>query len=113
MKKTNRTTSKQIVALIGVVLLVLLYITTLVLAITDNSGSGKFFMLSLCCTLVVPMIVFIYSWMWARITGKKAVGDPDLPGTSAVSDASIILDNSVTSDISAGSDLSRKDLSKE
>lgn len=70
-------TSKQVVAIIGVALLVLMYIVTLLLAIFDNSSSGKFFMLSLCCTLVIPIIVFLYSWMWARLTGKKLVGDPE------------------------------------
>jgi len=73
----NPVTSKQVVAIIGVVLLVLMYIVTLLLAIFDNSSSGKFFMLSLCCTLVIPIIVFLYSWMWARLTGKKLVGDPE------------------------------------
>ena len=79
MKNTDKKkiTSKQIVAMGGVVLLVLMYIVTLILAIVDNSASGRLFMLSLCCTLVIPIIVFIYSWMWARLTGKKAVGDPD------------------------------------
>ena len=70
-------TSKQVVAMTGVILLVLMYVLTLVLALTDNSSSGNFFALSLACTLIVPIIVFLYNWMYARITGKKAMGDPD------------------------------------
>ncbi len=80
MKQTpnnRKITSKQIAAMTGVVLLVFLYLITLILAIVDSSISGRFFILSLCCTLVVPIIVFLYSWMWARLTGKKAPGDPD------------------------------------
>lgn len=77
MKQPKKITSKQIAAIIGVALLVLLYAATLILAIADNSASGRFFMLSLACTLVVPIIVFLYCWMWARLTGKKTMGDPD------------------------------------
>ena len=73
----KRITSKRVVAMAGVVLLVMMYLVTLALAIFDNSASGSLFMLSLCCTLVIPIIVFVYSWMWARLTGKKAVGDPE------------------------------------
>lgn len=73
----NKITSKQVIALTGVVILVLMYIATLVLAITDNSSSGSFFALSLCCTFVIPIIIFLYNWMVSRLTGKKAIGDPD------------------------------------
>jgi dolichyl-phosphate-mannose--protein O-mannosyl transferase len=68
-----------VVALGGVVLLVLLYVVTLIAAIVDNSSSGKFFALCLCCTLVVPIIIFLYSWMYGRLTGNKTIGDPEDP----------------------------------
>ncbi len=77
--KKSKVTSRQIVAMAGVILLVLMYVATLILAVTDNSASGKFFALSLCATLVVPIILFLYSWMYGRITGKKAIGDPEPP----------------------------------
>lgn len=73
----SKITSRQVVAMTGVILLVLLYVATLILAVTDNSASGKFFALSLGCTLVVPIILFLYSWMYGRITGKKVIGDPE------------------------------------
>lgn len=88
--KKSKITSKQIVAMIGVVLLVLLYVVTLVLAFTDNSASGQFFALSLCCTLVVPIILFLYSWMYGRITGKKIIGDPEQPDGAAVNPAQTV-----------------------
>lgn len=75
--KKSKITSRQIVAMAGVILLVLLYVVTLILAVTDNSASGKFFALSLGCTLIIPIILFLYSWMYGRITGNKAIGDPD------------------------------------
>lgn len=79
-KKTTqkqKVTSKQIVAIIGVVLLVLMYIITLVTAFTDSSASAKWFRLSLFGTLAIPLIIWIYAWMYARLTGKHAIGDPD------------------------------------
>lgn len=78
-KKNSKTkiTSRQVVAMTGVVLLVLLYVLTLVLAVTDNSASGQFFALSLCGTLIVPIIIFLYSWMYGRITGRGTIGDPE------------------------------------
>lgn len=76
-KKKSRPTSKQVVAMIGVILLILLYVMTLILALADNSASHSFFAMSLAGTLVIPIIIFLYTWMYGRITGKKAIGDPD------------------------------------
>lgn len=75
----KKITSKQVVAMAGVILLVLMYVLTLVTAALDNSASGNFFMLSLGCTLVIPVIIFLYSWMYGRLTDTKAIGDPDNP----------------------------------
>ncbi|MCM1089875.1 MAG: hypothetical protein NC092_02645 [Butyrivibrio sp.] len=75
----KKITSKQVVAMVGVVLLVLMYVLTLVMAVIDTSASGRFFMLSLGCTFVIPVIIFLYSWMYGRLTGGKAIGDPDDP----------------------------------
>lgn len=85
MEKGNKKkiTSKQVVAMVGVILLVLMYVLTLVMAVVDNSDSGRFFMLSLGCTLVIPIIIFIYSWMYGRLTDTKAIGDPDSPTEEA------------------------------
>lgn len=73
----RKVTSKQVVAIIGIVLLVLMYIITLITAITDSSASAKWFRISLFATLAVPLVIWIYTWMYARLTGKHAIGDPD------------------------------------
>ncbi len=73
----HKVTSKQIVAVIGVILLVLMYVITLITAIVDNSASAKWFRISLFGTLAIPLIIWIYAWMYARLTGKHAMGDPD------------------------------------
>lgn len=76
-KKRTKITSRQIVAMTGVILLVLMYVITLILALTDNSATHNLFAMSLAGTLVIPIVIFLYSWMYGRLTGKKAIGDPD------------------------------------
>ncbi len=75
--KKQKITSKQVIAVIGVVLLLLLYIITLVTAFVDSSASARWFRISLFGTVAIPLIIWIYTWMYARLTGKHAVGDPD------------------------------------
>lgn len=80
-KKTQKTiTSKQVVAMAGVVLLALLYIITLVAAVIDNSASGRLFQICLFATIAVPILIWIYIWMYGRLTGKKTMSDLNLGG---------------------------------
>ncbi len=80
-KSTEKTqkkkfTSRQAVAIAGVVLLLLLYIITLITAVTDNSASATWFRLSLFASFALPLVIWLYSWMYGRLTGKPAAGDP-------------------------------------
>lgn len=85
MKKTKDTaprkkvSSKQIVAIIGIALLILLYIITLITAIVDSTASAKWFRICLFATFALPFIIWIYSWMYGRLTGRSAIGDPEAP----------------------------------
>ena len=69
----KKVTSKQVVALTGVFLLVLLYLVTLITAIFDRSATGKWFMICLIGTIVVPLLVWIYTWMYGVLSGKRTV----------------------------------------
>lgn len=71
----KKITSKQIVALVGVALLVLLYIVALIMAIVDNSDSGRWFMGCIFATMAVPLLIWIYTWLYGRITGKHTIAD--------------------------------------
>lgn len=98
MKKTSETekssqkmTSKRLAALIGVALLVMLYIVTLVVAIVDTSSSGRWFRMCLFATVAIPLLIWIYTWMYGKLTGRHTIADPDMsttarPGTEADSD---------------------------
>ena len=53
MKKT-----KRILALIGVVLLIALYLVTLILAFFASPATKGWLMASLACTIVVPCLIY-------------------------------------------------------
>lgn len=74
-KKAQKMTSKQIVAIIGVLLLIALYVTTLIVAFVDSSASGRLFSLCLYATVTIPLIIWIYTWMYGKLTGKKTIAD--------------------------------------
>lgn len=71
----KRITSKQIVALTGVILLVLLYVAALAAALFDSSASGKLFQICLFATVAVPVLIWVYIWMYGKLTGKKTISD--------------------------------------
>lgn len=74
-QKKNKFTPKQIAALTGVVLLVLLYIISLVTAVTDSSSSGTWFRASLFATVALPLFIWIYVWIYGKFTGKSTMAD--------------------------------------
>lgn len=76
----NKITSKQIVAIAGVVLLAALYVITLIVAFADNSASGKLFSLCLFATVAIPLLIWIYTWMYGKLTNRHTFADLDIGG---------------------------------
>ncbi|MCM1026801.1 MAG: hypothetical protein NC432_10210 [Roseburia sp.] len=74
----RKITSKQVVALIGVILLVLLYLVTLLVAIFAPSASGRLFWICLFSTVAIPLLIWIYTWMYGKLTRKHTFADFDL-----------------------------------
>ncbi len=60
---------KRILALLGVILLLAMYGSTLVFALMDSPNSGNMLMASIYCTIVVP--VFLYAVQLAAKAVKK------------------------------------------
>ena len=54
---------KQISALIGVIIIVLLYLTTLILAIMNNSYTKRFFYASLFSSVFLPVMFYLMMWI--------------------------------------------------
>ncbi len=49
---------KQILALAGVIILVLMYVSTLIFALLDSPLSADFFKASLACTIILPVLLY-------------------------------------------------------
>ena len=72
MKKRK---GKQIIALAAVVLLAAMYLITLLVAIFDISASGMWFRMCLVCTLAIPLLAWIFIWIYGQVTKKKTIAD--------------------------------------
>ena len=66
---------KQIAAIIGILLLVLLYIATLISALVDSSAAKSWFRMCLFATVAVPLLLWIYIWMYGKLTGKHTIAE--------------------------------------
>ena len=69
---------KQILAILGILCLVGLYVTTLILAITDASAKMSFFRASVFATVIIPSLIWIYSYVY-RIIQKYFGKESDTP----------------------------------
>jgi hypothetical protein len=58
---------KQIAAIICVILLVLLYVATLVVALLDFPGSDRMFAACLMATIGLPILLWIYIWLYGKV----------------------------------------------
>lgn len=81
--------SKQIAAIIGILLLAAMYIMTLVFACCRFPGAGNLFMASLFATILVPILIWIYVWLYGMLTRKKTIATlfPDAPTDEEIIEA--------------------------
>lgn len=64
---------RRILALFGAVILAVLYILTLVFALTDNPATMSFFKASVTLTIAVPVLIYAYQLVFRVLKsyGKK------------------------------------------
>ena len=74
----NKWTAKRIAAILGIILLLGLYVVTLIVAIVDRSTSGEWFMICLIATVTVPLLIWIYTWMYGMLTNKHTIASFEL-----------------------------------
>ena len=86
-KAGRKTTSKQIVALVGVILLAAMYLLTLIAAIFDNSSTMTLFRACLIATVTIPLLIWVYIWMYGKLTHKHTIADLDIGGRPTDSDS--------------------------
>ena len=80
-------TPKRIAALLIAGLLFLLYLITLTAAIFAPAQSSRLFGLCLFATVAVPLLAWIYIWMYGKLTGRHTIADPELPQDPQQSDS--------------------------
>lgn len=79
MKKRR---GKQIAAIVCIVILVLLYIGTFISSFLDFPGSDRLFMAALAATVAVPILLWIYIWLYGIMTQKHTIASFDADGNS-------------------------------
>lgn len=79
--------SKQIAAWICILLLVLMYVATFITALLDFPGSGALFQSCLVATIGLPVLLWIYIWIYSKIKDRRSeAADPFSPKESEPSD---------------------------
>lgn len=66
---------KQIAAIICIILLVLLYVATLVVSLLDFPGSDRLFAACLMATVGLPILLWIYIWLYGKYTNRPTMTD--------------------------------------
>lgn len=76
---------KQIAAIICIILLVLLYIATLVVSLLDFPGSDRLFAACLMATVGLPILLWIYIWLYGKYTSRPTMADSSLSASEKIS----------------------------
>lgn len=71
VKENQKRTPKQIAALVCVIILVCMYIITLIVACLDFSGSGRLFAACLLATIGLPILLWLYIWLYGRVQDRR------------------------------------------
>lgn len=64
---------QRIAALVGIILLVLLYLATLICAIFNFDGTGRLFQACLFATIAIPLLIWVYIWLFGIINHKRTM----------------------------------------
>lgn len=68
---------KRIGALVGVILLTSTIIATLVMAILGYTFESKLFMGLVISDICLPILLWIYIWLFGKLTGKHTIASFD------------------------------------
>ena len=62
---------KQILAILGIIFLVSLYIITLVCAFVDNTKTMRYLMASIVATVMIPALIWAYTFIYRLVKGDQ------------------------------------------
>ena len=77
MKEKKKRTPKQIGALICVIILVGMYLLTLIVACLDFPGAENWFAACLFATIGLPILLWVYLWLYKLMKDKRDHDNPD------------------------------------
>ncbi len=77
MKENNNAMFKRVVAIVGIVLLVGIYVVLLFEAIFGEMGPGSAFAGCAAATVAIPIALWLILWVYTALTGKKTVASAD------------------------------------
>lgn len=77
---------KQILAIIGIVFLVLLYLSTLICAIIDRTETMRLFQASIMATVIIPVLLWAYSFIYKLIKKNAKDQMDELSNESSLKD---------------------------
>ena len=77
-KQHKKRTPKQIAALLCVILLLSLYVVTFIVACLDLGDSGRLFAGCLLATIALPILLWIYIWLYGVYRGRHNMASPDI-----------------------------------
>ena len=65
MKKT-----KRILALIGAILLLLMYVAAFIVTILDHTSEMRYWQAAMGATVIIPVLIWAYSFVYKLIKGS-------------------------------------------
>ncbi len=70
-------TAKRIAAIVGIVLLVLLYVVMLIRVIFMDANAGDSFIMMAAGTVGIPICIWLFIWIFGAFTGRHTVASLD------------------------------------
>lgn len=80
MKNGKKRTPKQVAALLCVIILVFMYISTLVVACLDFPSADKMFAACLLATIGLPILLWLFIYFYGLMKDRQAEASEGLPG---------------------------------
>ncbi|MCR4755560.1 MAG: hypothetical protein K5868_08510 [Lachnospiraceae bacterium] len=72
--EVKRNKFKRILAIIGAIVLILMYLLLLIFAIIDVAGWQRYFFACLGATIIIPVILWINIYMYDRMMERRKEG---------------------------------------
>ena len=74
----KKKTPKQIAAIVCLALIVISSIAAFVVALMDSTKSGELFQACLLATVFLPILCWIYIWLYGQVKQKHTIADLDI-----------------------------------